>query len=109
MFNDNLISKIIEVAQVKGGFKEIIKIFQLFKEIETINYGFIRDSLNFCVAYSNKPIFSELSNIDVESLTPSLINKLILLSRNSAYKEINTLDEYMLSNFIGERPSNPAS
>ena len=98
MFNDNLISKIIEVAQVKGGFKEIIKIFQLFKEIETINYGFIRDSLNFCVAYSNKPIFSELSNIDVESLTPSLINKLILLSRNSAYKEINTLDDLIKLN-----------
>ena len=100
-FSEDLISKIIEVAQVYGGFKEITKIFNLFKKIESHdehNYGFIRDSLNFCVAYSNKPIFSELSNINVESLTPSLINKLILLSRNSAYKEINTLDDLIKLN-----------
>lgn len=99
-FSTKLIEQIIEVALVCGGFSKIVNIFEKFVEFENNKETCIKDCLSFCVGYYDKKIFEELSSDDTINLTPELINKIIKISRSSAYKEINSLSD--LSNIKDE-------
>ncbi len=99
-FSTKLIEQIIEVALVCGGFSKIVNIFEKFVEFENNRETCVKDCLSFCAGYYDKKIFEELSSDNTINLTPELINKIIKISRSSAYKEINSLSD--LSNIKDE-------
>ncbi len=94
--SESTVSNILSNAINSNNLQGVLNIFELFKKIKSNKYGVssmsaLKDSLNFCLAYSDKEIFKELCNKDIQLTNPELIQKIIYLSQHSAFNEIKDL------------------